>query len=152
MPTGELKGATNARDFIEPTLEERYGDTDITKRTVDELIEVGQGWAKAKGSGEGASSAMGMGQITTTTMKLLKEEGVVSGEDLYTEDTQLKMIDWIIRNKRPKIKAFIEGESDDLRSAVEEFGKEWEAFVKPENREEAERILINMRGNVDAKR
>jgi hypothetical protein len=55
---------------------------------------------------------------------------VVSEDERYTPEVQNRMIRHLLTEKRPKVGAYIRGESDDLSGALKQFGAEWEAYKK----------------------
>ncbi|AUR99090.1 coil containing protein [Vibrio phage 1.262.O._10N.286.51.A9] len=92
------------------------------------------------------SAASGTYQFTTTTLMDMMKGGVdgVSPDDKFDDTTQEKLA--LARMRQSKaVSDYIDGNSDDIDTAVKEFGNIWEAFKKDGNKQAAKDMLNEYR-------
>lgn len=76
--------------------------------------------------------AVGAYQITPDTMDAAMKAAGVTDSTVFSQDVQDRMgLGLMIGSKRPKLAAYIKGESDDIDAAMLEFAKEWASVPDP---------------------
>jgi hypothetical protein len=76
--------------------------------------------------------AVGAYQFTPDTLKFAMESAGISENAVFTADVQDRLgIELLIGSKRPKLAAYIKGESNDINAAMLDFAREWASAPDP---------------------
>lgn len=76
--------------------------------------------------------AVGAYQLIPETLKIAMKGAGFSENTVFTPDVQDQLgMELLIGSKRPKLAAYIKGESDDIESAMLDFSKEWASAPNP---------------------
>ena len=76
--------------------------------------------------------AVGAYQFIPSTLKSAMESAGLSKDTVFTPDVQDRLgIELLIGSKRPKLAAYIKGESNDIEAAMTDFAKEWASAPDP---------------------
>jgi len=141
-----------------------FGGVDLFKgrklanMTIAEVIEA-QGylnapsvrWAKSKGYRRVPySTAVGKYQVVKSTLRWAVDQLNIPVTTKFSEPVQDVIGEFLLMEKRRPIRAFVDGDSDDIESALVELGNEWEAFdygkyPDKERRRDAEKFLRTLR-------
>lgn len=102
----------------------RIGSTNLTDMTIDQI--------RAKnGPAPGQWWAVGKYQTVPDTFEMAVKGLGLSGSTKMTPEVQERIGTWLIFNKRPKLRAYLRGESNDLIGAHDELSLEWASVVGP---------------------
>ena len=117
---GKIVGASDTAKHI-------LGDKDLTDLTLRELVEL---QSLEKGN-ENRIFAAGRYQIIPETMEYAIDRAGLSFDDKFSPEVQDSLAMTLAMKKRPKLGAFLSGESDDIESAMIDLAKEWASFPVP---------------------
>jgi len=75
--------------------------------------------------------AVGSMQVVPETLKEAVQKGAISREEIFGKESQEKLTDYLINTKRPKLGAYLRGESDDEQAALLEAAQEFASWPDP---------------------
>lgn len=75
--------------------------------------------------------AVGKYQLIPTTFEMAVKATGLSGDTVFNPETQEKLGQYLLFEKRPALGAYIKGESNDMNSALLEAAKEWASLPVP---------------------
>jgi muramidase (phage lysozyme) len=101
----------------------------LTEHTISEIMEM---QSKVKSDRDNSIFAAGKFQIIPETMKYLVKNLDLDGTEVFSEELQDKLGQSLIELKRPKVDAYLKGESDDIDAAAKGLSKEWASLPNPE--------------------
>ena len=115
---------------------EIIGSDNATKRGGKSLSEMTlgeiKGYQKLKKDNLNRLFAVGAYQITPEAMDAAMKAAGVNDNTIFSPDVQDRMgLGLLLGTKRPKLAAYIKGESDDINTAMLEFAKEFASIPDP---------------------
>lgn len=130
----------------------------ISEMTVGELMKH---QSKPKGNKDRVFAA-GAYQIIPSTMKWAVKEMGIDDSTIFNMETQKSIGEYILRNKQPDVRRYLDGEHNDINKAMRGLSKEWASFPDPKTGksrygdgnnvshtvEDAKKLLVAMRGNI----
>lgn len=75
--------------------------------------------------------AVGKYQLIPTTFEMAVKATGLSGDTVFSPETQEKLGQYLLFEKRPELGAYIRGESNDMNAALLEAAKEWASLPVP---------------------
>lgn len=80
--------------------------------------------------------AVGAYQFTPDTLKIAMKGAGIDKDTVFTPDVQDRLgIELLVGSKRPRLAAYIKGESNDIDAAMLDFAKEWASAPDPKTGE-----------------
>lgn len=115
---------------------EIQGSTHSTTRDNKKLSEMTIDEIRAKMKIKSADNAdrlfaVGKYQLIPTTFEMAVKATGLSGDTVFNPETQEKLGQYLLFEKRPALGAYIKGESDDINKALLEAAKEWASLPVP---------------------
>lgn len=120
---------TSGDNIIGSTNSTTRGGKPLSKMTLGEI----KGYQRIKDpNNPNRLFAVGAYQITPDAMDAAMKAAGVNDNTVFTSDVQDRMgLGLMLGNKRPKLAAYIKGESNDINAAMLEFAKEWASVPDP---------------------
>lgn len=128
---GASNRGTIGDDIIGSTLDNTTrGGKKLTEMTLGEIME----YQKIKDpNNTDRLFAVGAYQFIPSTLKIAMDGAGLSEDTVFTPEVQDRLgLELLLGSKRPKLAAFIKGESDDITAAMTDFAKEWASAPDPE--------------------
>lgn len=101
----------------------RTGDARLTSMTIREALQLG------------GNRALGAYQFIPSTLKAALPKAGLTMNDTFSVENQDRLATaWILNGQRPRLSAYIRGESNDLAAAVNDAGVEWAALEQMSGR------------------
>ena len=111
------------------------GSTHSTERNGSSLSEltIGQIQSMQRLGDEDPNQlfAVGKYQLIPDTLDMAVKDLGLSKDTVFNAETQEKLGEWLLFNKRPELGAYIRGEHDNLNLALREAAKEWASLPDP---------------------
>ena len=112
------------------------GSTHSTTRDNKKLSEMTIDEIRAKMKIKSADNAdrlfaVGKYQLIPTTFEMAVKATGLSGDTVFNPETQEKLGQYLLFEKRPALGAYIKGESNDMNKALLEAAKEWASLPVP---------------------
>ena len=131
---GASNRGTIGDDIVGSTLDNTTrGGKKLTEMTLGEIME----YQKIKDpNNTDRLFAVGAYQFIPSTLKIAMDGAGLSEDTVFTPEVQDRLgLELLLGSKRPKLAAFIKGESDDITAAMTDFAKEWASAPDPKTGE-----------------
>ena len=120
--TDAMNLGTSGGKIVGSTQNGKLNGKPVSQNAVGEIMD-----SQAKGE----AFAVGSIQVIPSTLKQAVAAGAVSKDAVFNEATQAKIFEYLVTEKRPKLGSYINGESDDYKSAMLEAAKEFASWPDP---------------------